>query len=134
MGASYLNKWKTRKIKSLERMIVEQGYDRLTSDGSLNSKVDSVEDAEANEDSDDSDSPARTTARGGGATAGLVNIAFPNYLSVQADPSIYPARHFCSICGYPGKYSCIRCGSKYCSIKCNKTHSETRCMKFGTSI
>ncbi len=27
-------------------------------------------------------------------------------------------------------YNCTRCGMRYCSIKCNETHKETRCMKF----
>eukprot|EP01100_Stratorugosa_tubuloviscum_P008407 TRINITY_DN3504_c0_g2_i1.p1 TRINITY_DN3504_c0_g2~~TRINITY_DN3504_c0_g2_i1.p1 ORF type:complete len:197 (-),score=65.67 TRINITY_DN3504_c0_g2_i1:47-637(-) len=53
-----------------------------------------------------------------------------NYFSAAASPSIFPARNFCSVCGILSNYTCTRCGQKYCSIKCNKTHSETRCLKF----
>ena len=53
-----------------------------------------------------------------------------NYYSAMALPSVYPPRQcFCSVCGYLSNYSCVRCGSKYCSIKCNEHHKETKCFK-----
>jgi len=54
----------------------------------------------------------------------------PTYLSVAAGSSIFPARHFCSVCGYFSNYTCTQCGSRFCSVKCNATHKETRCLKF----
>ena len=54
-----------------------------------------------------------------------------NYYTITAKSSIFPLRQcFCSVCGYIGNYSCTRCGSKFCSIKCNENHKETRCFKF----
>ena len=51
------------------------------------------------------------------------------YASISAPPSTKPARHFCSVCGYFGNYTCTRCGMRFCCIKCNKNHKETRCLK-----
>jgi zinc finger HIT domain-containing protein 1 len=28
------------------------------------------------------------------------------------------------------RYTCVRCGSKYCCRKCYAVHTETRCLKF----
>jgi zinc finger HIT domain-containing protein 1 len=53
-----------------------------------------------------------------------------NYASIEAPPSAIPGRKFCSVCGFSGKYSCTRCGMRYCSIRCNNSHKETRCLKF----
>jgi hypothetical protein len=54
-----------------------------------------------------------------------------NYHTIAANPSMFPIRQcFCSVCGFIGNYSCTRCGSKFCSIKCNENHKETRCFKF----
>jgi len=58
------------------------------------------------------------------------DMNFPNYLSIVAGPSRYPARHFCSVCSFFSKYTCIRCGMYYCSLKCSDIHRETRCVKF----
>ena len=58
-------------------------------------------------------------------------FVYPNYLSVAAAPSTRPPRHFCSVCGFIGQYSCTRCGMRYCSLKCNANHKETRCLKYG---
>lgn len=44
-------------------------------------------------------------------------------------PSKYPLKHLCNICGFKGKYSCMRCGLRYCSLKCDYTHKETRCLR-----
>jgi len=56
---------------------------------------------------------------------------FPNYLSACASPSSLPSRHFCSVCGQPGRYSCGRCGMRSCSTACTEHHKETRCLKVG---
>mmetsp|Transcript_23392 Transcript_23392/g.24038 ORF Transcript_23392/g.24038 Transcript_23392/m.24038 type:complete len:155 (+) Transcript_23392:40-504(+) len=53
-----------------------------------------------------------------------------NFVGILAQPSLYPPRHFCSVCGNCSNYSCVRCGSRFCSIKCNNHHKETRCLKF----
>jgi zinc finger HIT domain-containing protein 1 len=52
------------------------------------------------------------------------------YDAVNAPPSTTPTRKFCSVCGHVGSYTCTRCGSRYCSIKCCENHKETRCLKF----
>lgn len=44
-------------------------------------------------------------------------------------PPKYPVKTLCSICGYQGVYSCTKCGLKYCSLACDLTHKETRCLK-----
>ncbi|KAF9924074.1 Zinc finger HIT domain-containing protein 1 [Linnemannia zychae] len=54
----------------------------------------------------------------------------PNYLTANMGPSRYPQRHFCSVCGWKGVYKCNRCGMRYCDLRCQATHNETRCMKF----
>ena len=58
----------------------------------------------------------------GGATA----------LSIEAPDSKQPPRPFCSVCGYHGLYTCTRCGSRFCSLKCSEQHKETRCLKFAS--
>lgn len=57
----------------------------------------------------------------------------PNYsTAVVPEPSKFnlPKRKFCGVCGHTGKYTCITCGSRFCSINCQGTHKETRCMKW----
>jgi hypothetical protein len=54
----------------------------------------------------------------------------PNYESIAAQPSNTPHTKFCSVCGYIGSYSCTRCGQRFCSVRCNTSHKETRCLKF----
>ncbi|KAJ1644297.1 hypothetical protein LPJ64_004019 [Coemansia asiatica] len=54
----------------------------------------------------------------------LTCIATPQQGSISA-----PARHFCSICGYKGLYTCVDCGMRYCSLPCKSTHVDTRCLK-----
>ena len=54
----------------------------------------------------------------------------PNFASTVAKPSKYPRRFFCSVCGFEFKYTCIRCGEKFCSKRCGLIHKETRCLKF----
>ena len=52
------------------------------------------------------------------------------YTAAQVPLSRLPPRNFCSVCGYTSCYKCIVCGTKYCSIKCQGTHVETRCLKW----
>ncbi|ORX58998.1 hypothetical protein DM01DRAFT_304335 [Hesseltinella vesiculosa] len=54
----------------------------------------------------------------------------PSYFTCNAEPSNYPPRNFCSVCGYTSAYKCLRCGMKYCSVKCLATHQDTRCLKW----
>lgn len=72
----------------------------------------------------------------------------PNYLTILTRPlnhpptnaslSLYLAnnllyvlkRHFCSVCGFLGNYTCVVCGMRYCSTNCQQTHVETRCLKW----
>lgn len=58
------------------------------------------------------------------------NPTSPNYTSAQSQPSQFPDRHFCAVCGFPSSYTCIPCGARYCSIKCLGTHLDTRCLKW----
>ena len=39
-------------------------------------------------------------------------------------------RHFCSVCGFKGNYTCIVCGLRYCSANCQQVHVDTRCLKW----
>jgi zinc finger HIT domain-containing protein 1 len=49
---------------------------------------------------------------------------------VLAAPPKYPLRlRLCSVCGFQSKYICARCGYRYCSLACDETHKETRCIK-----
>mmetsp|Transcript_46892 Transcript_46892/g.92298 ORF Transcript_46892/g.92298 Transcript_46892/m.92298 type:complete len:174 (-) Transcript_46892:360-881(-) len=54
----------------------------------------------------------------------------PTYEAAAAAPSMKAPRLFCSVCGFKGKYSCTRCGMQFCSLRCDITHKETRCLKF----
>lgn len=54
----------------------------------------------------------------------------PTYLSIEASPSTQPPRHFCYICGNASKYQCPNCGLRFCKIRCDEEHKETRCLKF----
>lgn len=57
----------------------------------------------------------------------------PNYsTAVAPSPEQYnlPRRHFCCVCGVNGKYTCVTCGARFCSINCRGVHQETRCMKW----
>lgn len=51
----------------------------------------------------------------------------PTYLTAAAPPSRRPPLFLCSVCGYKGKYTCIRCGLRYCDIGCRQTHDDSRC-------
>uniref|UniRef100_A0A0R3S1C7 HIT-type domain-containing protein n=1 Tax=Elaeophora elaphi TaxID=1147741 RepID=A0A0R3S1C7_9BILA len=51
---------------------------------------------------------------------------FDAYNAARAPPSCIPPRQFCSACGFFSKYTCIRCGVRYCSIICRDLHADTR--------
>lgn len=49
-----------------------------------------------------------------------------SYSTAKVPPSKFPERKFCSVCGFPSPYTCVKCGLRYCSGKCLRTHEETR--------
>lgn len=67
----------------------------------------------------------------GTAEETAVGASAPNYVSVAAAASTRPARRFCCVCGFFAAYSCTRCGSRYCRVKCGDQHKESGCLKFG---
>ncbi|KNA15259.1 hypothetical protein SOVF_099730 [Spinacia oleracea] len=55
----------------------------------------------------------------------------PNYLrAAVGPPSVTSRRHFCTVCGFTANYTCVRCGVRFCCIRCQKIHNDTRCLKF----
>ncbi|PVV03450.1 hypothetical protein BB560_002062 [Smittium megazygosporum] len=50
----------------------------------------------------------------------------PNYLTCMVSQPQYPPRKFCAVCGYFGSGGCKICGEYYCSLQCQKVHTETR--------
>lgn len=52
------------------------------------------------------------------------------YSELSSLPSVKPSRHFCSVCGFEAPYTCVRCGSRFCSVRCGTIHGETRCLKW----
>lgn len=54
----------------------------------------------------------------------------PTYVSISAQPSVFPGRQFCYICGNSSHYTCPNCGLRFCKIRCDEEHKETRCLKF----
>ncbi|XP_064615352.1 zinc finger HIT domain-containing protein 1-like [Liolophura sinensis] len=54
----------------------------------------------------------------------------PNYMSACTPQSPFPERHFCAVCGFPSNYTCVQCGTRYCSVRCLGTHRDTRCLKW----
>ncbi|GAA6059156.1 hypothetical protein JCM10212_003903 [Sporobolomyces blumeae] len=58
----------------------------------------------------------------------LVVVPPPStYLTISSPPSRFPPVQMCTVCGYKGKYSCTKCGSRYCDLGCKVTHEESRC-------
>ncbi|KAK6113826.1 HIT zinc finger family protein [Brugia pahangi] len=55
---------------------------------------------------------------------------FDAYNAARAPPSCIPPRQFCAACGFFSKYTCLRCGVRYCSISCRDLHNDTRCLKW----
>lgn len=54
----------------------------------------------------------------------------PSYATAQVPPSNFPERNFCAVCGFPSSYTCTSCGTRFCCLKCQSTHQDTRCLKF----
>lgn len=55
----------------------------------------------------------------------------PSYLKAAVGPpSSTSRRHFCTVCGFAASYTCIRCGIRFCSSRCQNIHNDTRCLKF----
>jgi len=109
LNAAGVSKWALRRNKPLERIIHEQVYD--TEAGTYAFRGDFF-----------------------GADKSVLVVRcgrFPNVSSVNAAPSALPPRKFCSVCGLSGFYTCTRCGSKSCSIKCMTHHKESLCLRFG---
>ncbi|KAG7883969.1 hypothetical protein KL938_002554 [Ogataea parapolymorpha] len=49
---------------------------------------------------------------------------------LEIKPGHVMVKKLCTICGNVSYSSCIRCGARVCSLKCQTTHSETRCSGF----
>jgi zinc finger HIT domain-containing protein 1 len=94
-------------MKSLDRIIHEHGYDLIKNSNSNSNIIDIIYNDED-----------------------ISNNEKTNYISIQSEPSLLPIRHFCSVCGQNGRYSCTRCGMRTCCVKCLDSHKETRCLKF----
>ncbi|KMZ73746.1 SWR1 complex subunit 6 [Zostera marina] len=45
-------------------------------------------------------------------------------------PHTASCRHFCTVCGFTANYTCVRCGIRFCSCRCQVIHNDTRCLKF----
>ncbi|EXB78523.1 hypothetical protein L484_011147 [Morus notabilis] len=55
----------------------------------------------------------------------------PSYLrAAVGPPSSTSRRHFCTVCGSAASYTCVRCGVRFCSCRCQNVHNDTRCLKF----
>ncbi|GLT80711.1 hypothetical protein SLE2022_198380 [Rubroshorea leprosula] len=55
----------------------------------------------------------------------------PSYLrAAVGPPSSTSRRHFCSVCGFTANYTCVTCGMRFCSCRCQNIHNDTRCLKF----
>ena len=53
-----------------------------------------------------------------------------NFVSIKLPKSNYPPRKFCSVCNKFSKYTCTRCGARYCDKRCWNMHKEIQCIKF----
>ncbi|XP_004500324.1 SWR1 complex subunit 6-like [Cicer arietinum] len=55
----------------------------------------------------------------------------PSYWKAAVGPpSSTCRRHFCTVCGFSANYTCVRCGVRFCSSRCQNVHNDTRCLKF----
>ncbi|XP_058780964.1 SWR1 complex subunit 6 [Vicia villosa] len=55
----------------------------------------------------------------------------PSYWKAAVGPPSSTARrHFCTVCGFSANYTCVRCGMRFCSNRCQNVHNDTRCLKF----
>ena len=55
-----------------------------------------------------------------------------SYNAARAAPSAStaPPRQFCEICGYWGRVRCMKCGTRVCSLECQRQHDDSSCQKF----
>eukprot|EP01039_Chlorochromonas_danica_P001212 gene1211-1322_t len=97
------SKWTNRPVKPLERLLLDNGI----SPDAVGQQHDQQQQQQQQQQQ-------------------IINY----YTIAAAPPRIRTTHPFCSVCGYLGHYNCTRCGSRYCSIKCNESHMETRCLKF----
>lgn len=51
------------------------------------------------------------------------------FQEITAKPSKRPVRPFCAVCGYQAAYTCRRCASRFCSLRCGDVHQQTQCLK-----
>ncbi|CAN0903914.1 SWR1 complex subunit 6 [Linum grandiflorum] len=55
----------------------------------------------------------------------------PSYLrAAVGPPGSTCRRYFCTVCGFASTYTCVKCGMRFCSIRCQTIHDDTRCLKF----
>ncbi|XP_077233070.1 HIT-type Zinc finger family protein [Tasmannia lanceolata] len=55
----------------------------------------------------------------------------PSYLRASVGPPTSSSHsHFCTVCGFTANYTCVRCGMRFCSCRCQVIHTDTRCLKF----
>ncbi|XP_074302526.1 SWR1 complex subunit 6-like [Silene latifolia] len=55
----------------------------------------------------------------------------PTYLrAADGPPTSTSPRNFCTVCGFSANYTCVRCGVRFCCIRCQHIHNDTRCLKF----
>uniref|UniRef100_A0A7N0VIB9 HIT-type domain-containing protein n=1 Tax=Kalanchoe fedtschenkoi TaxID=63787 RepID=A0A7N0VIB9_KALFE len=45
-------------------------------------------------------------------------------------PSSTSRRHFCTMCGFTASYTCLRCGMRFWSCRCQNIHNDSCCLKF----
>jgi hypothetical protein len=124
----------TKAVKPLERILLDNGivHERYATRAS-SASASSLRDAggKGGKSGNDAGAGGRVGSSSRKGVAGSSYSGEVNYHTIAAKPSVIPARQcFCSVCGYIGNYTCTRCGSKFCSIKCNESHKETRCFKF----
>jgi zinc finger HIT domain-containing protein 1 len=64
------------------------------------------------------------------------DAAFPNYNNIQIKPLKINKRgnnisyKICNVCFGFANYTCPRCGDRYCTKECFKTHKEVKCVKY----
>lgn len=67
------------------------------------------------------------------AEAGLESLppGVPSYLTAEmGPPRLCSPLKLCSVCGFAARFTCPRCGARYCSRPCVSVHADTRCLRF----
>lgn len=55
----------------------------------------------------------------------------PSYARAEMGPPRASAPlKLCSVCGFGARYTCARCGARYCHRACMGVHADTRCLRF----